>query len=149
MDYYLLVVLAVIDILNFNIFSKSRWYALDILKKKLSNRKFKNLTPQEFTWLFVQIKLAVYISMAFAYWAGSNYGVGYNDIFGAFKIIAMGIIVSSTFLEDLGYYVINKEKIPERWNHVWISKYAPKTHRSLIIFICMLGQLAALSIALF
>src|SRR3989344_2382649 len=121
MNYYLLVIIVIIDILNFFIFSKGRWYALDILKKKLGNRKFKNLSPQEFTWLFVKIKIAVYISMAFAYWAGSNYGVGYNDIAGGIQILLIGIIISSTFVEDLGYYIINKEKIPLIWNNVRIS----------------------------
>lgn len=147
-NYYLLVVLAVIDILNFFIFSKGKWYALDILKKKLGGRKFKSLTPKEFTWLFVKIKFAVYIAMAFAYWAGSNVGVGYNDILGAFKIIAAGVVISCTFVEDLGYYVMNKEKIPIRWSHVWISKYIPRTPRSVIIFISMIGQIIAISIAL-
>lgn len=148
MNYYLLVVLVVINILNFFIFSRGRWYALDILKKKLGNRKFKNLSPQEFTWLFVQIKLAVYFAMAFAYWAGSNYGVGYNDIFGGIRIIIMGIIVSSTFIEDLGYYILNKEKIPKIWRHVWISQYVLRTPRSLILFLSIIGQVAAITIAL-
>ncbi len=148
MNYYLLVVVVVIDILNFFIFSRGRWYALDILKKKLSKRKFKNLSPQEFTWLFVKIKLAVYIAMAFAYWAGSNYGVGYNDIIGGLKIIIIGVIISSTFIEDLGYYVMNKEKIPLIWNHVWISQYISRTQKSLIIFISIIGQVASIAMAL-
>lgn len=148
MNYYLLVVVVIIDILNFFIFSKGRWYALDILKKKLSKRKFKNLSPQEFTWLFVKIKLAVYIAMAFAYWAGSNYGVGYNDIMGGLKIIVIGVVISSTFIEDLGYYVMNKEKIPLAWNHVWISQYIRRTQKSLIIFISIIGQIAAIAMAL-
>ena len=149
MNYYLLVVIAIIDILNFFIFSKGRWYAIDILKKKLGKRKFKNLSPKEFTWLFVKIKLAVYIAMAFAYWAGSNYGVGYNDIFGGIQIIFIGIIISSTFVEDFGYYILNKEKIPLIWNNVWISKYVQRTPKSLIIFISMVGQIISIAIALY
>ena len=149
MNYYLLVIIVIIDILNFFIFSKGRWYALDILKKKLGNRKFKNLSPQEFTWLFVKIKLAVYFAMAFAYWAGSNYGVGYNDITGGIQIVLIGIIISSTFIEDLGYYILNKEKIPLIWNNVWISKYVHRTPRYLIIFMSMIGQIISIAIALY
>jgi len=147
-NFYLLVVIVIIDILNFFIFSKGRWYALDILKKKLGNRKFKNLSPQEFTWLFVQIKFAVYTAMAFAYWAGSNVGVGYYDVIGGLKIIIIGIIISSTFIEDLGYYILNKEKIPLIWNNVWISKYVPRTPRYLIIFLSMVGQIISIAISL-
>ncbi len=147
MNYYILVVLAVIDILNFNLFSKARWYALEIIKK-VEKRKFKFLKPYNFTWIFAKIKFAVYIAMAFAYWAGSNYGVGYNDFAGALKIIAMGVIVSCTFVEDLGYYIISKERIPKQWNHVWISNYIKRTPKSLIMFITLIGQIAALSIAL-
>ncbi len=88
------------------------------------------------------------VYMAFACWAGSNYGVGYNDIIGGLKIIIIGIVISSTFIEDFGYYIINKEKIPSIWNHVWISNYIKRTPRPIMIFLSMIGQIVAIDVTM-